>query len=288
MSEVFRMTEKELAAIQIMDLPCVEAEKRHKLPNISAVYIITAGEWYSGGVLYVGQSNGLVLRLAQHSVFQQIKSRQNKHPNASNREIPQIYVHYLECPSSWLRAIESRFIFRFRPTFNDDYPSMGPLPSPEIILSPLCQLQARYEALMGEEVNAEHFRKRICRQYLQIDWRDNCEFNAKLLDSYIQLRKLSPSSSIRRYQVEMFQQMVDSIPESGTGEDLRNCIRRIFTPIPGDQTIRRWGKEIKVPFYVNTVYTRDEIERWVIKLLTQNRFRGFEALPKPKKIKQAA
>lgn len=149
-------------------------------------------------------------------------------------------------------------------------------------------LQYRYEQVLGQEINSEHFQKRICRRYLGISPLDISPESCRLIESHAKLRRQFPRSPIYRHQVEDYQRFLDAVPISGTGDDLRNAIQRIFNPAPSDRTIRDWGESIGIPFYVNRFYSPQEIERWVAKLLTQRRFRAVVSLPSPRKIRQVA
>jgi len=149
-------------------------------------------------------------------------------------------------------------------------------------------LQTIYEAVLGEEINDEHFRKRVCRRYLQISPWDITAESIRLVENHAKLRRQFPRSPIYRHQVEDYQAFLDAIPIKGTGDDLRNAIQRVLKPAPSDRTIRDWGEQIGSPFYVRKIYGPDEIELWVAKLLTQRRFRTVVTLPKPRKINQVA
>lgn len=106
--------------------------------------------------------------------------------------------------------------------------------------------------------------------------------------AYAALRKMFPRSPIDPIDLGHYRIFLEHFPLDGcNGFDLSKSIQRVLKPQPSDRTIRSWGYAINCPLYYQKQYSRDELNLWVSKMLTQRRFKVELTLPKCKRAQSA-
>jgi hypothetical protein len=102
----------EVEKIDILSLPSLPVSNRKDLPNVAAIYLIAT---LDDKILYIGETEHLVIRLSNHSKLKLEAS----HPN--------LKIIWLECSDlSLLKKTEKALIDRFNPPYNRNN---SPIPS---------------------------------------------------------------------------------------------------------------------------------------------------------------
>lgn len=140
-------------------------------------------------------------------------------------------------------------------------------------------LRQRYEATIGKELSDRQWLR--IRSWLGIDGDDLDAVG--VVESHARLRLMFPRSHFGIVEAIGYLNFLDEFPLSGSGHDLSTSIQRVFRDPRGNppsmKSLYRWGHEIGVPLYRHRFYTKEEIARWVAKVLTQRHFRPIYSLP---------
>lgn len=95
--------------VNLLDLPSLPLEFRHKLPDTSALYFVLNDD----EILYVGRANRLVERWREHHLFAELEQL----------GVEEMRIAWLNCDKRLLKSSETKFIAHFKPLLN--YGSRG-------------------------------------------------------------------------------------------------------------------------------------------------------------------
>ncbi len=131
------------------------------------------------------------------------------------------------------------------------------------------RLRLEYQRSFGRKVCDRTWQR--VKKRLNIKDEDDTSLMSQV-KAYGELRKRNPYKAIRIADVNRYRFFLDNLPKLVCkGDELRLALQRL-KPNPSVATIYRWGQEIKCPFSVDRVYTSYEIQKWVIKIVSQTKF----------------
>lgn len=143
-------------------------------------------------------------------------------------------------------------------------------------------LRQRYEAVIGRSICDRHWLR--IREWLGIDGDDLAA--VEVVESHARLRLMFPRSRFGVVEAIAYSKFLQEFPTSGSGADLAESIQRVFKDRkgrpPSMKTLYRWGNDIGIPLYKHRFYTREEIAKWMGKVLTQRHFKSIHSLPSGK------
>lgn len=132
-------------------------------------------------------------------------------------------------------------------------------------------LMLEYQRVLGKPICDRTWRK--IKNYLGIS-EELAYIN--LVSACAELRKRNPYDTINRIDAQRYAFVSENLPRlQCTGYELYGALQRM-QPQPSKATIYRWGIEIGCPMRLDKKYSHLEVQKWILKLISQTRFKFSE------------